>query len=235
MVLQCHILDTPEKAGAHAAQLIADAATAAIACRGRCSIALSGGSTPRPLLEALATASLDWQRMHVFQVDERIAAAASGHRNASQILSSLIDRVPLPKSNLHLMPVEADDREAAARSYFADMSRIAGTPPRLDVVHLGLGEDGHTASLVPGDPALKMLDAGVAVSGIYQGYRRMTLTFPVLDAARLVLFFVTGSSKQNILARLVAGDEAIPAARVRADGAILVADRAAMPQAVIRT
>lgn len=225
----CQVFDTPVEAAQHAAGLIAKAAARAVAARGYCTLALSGGRTPAPLLEALARKSLDWTRIHVFQVDERIAPEASGQRNLVAIERSLVRSGTLPGQNLHRMPVEADDLQAAAGAYARQLASIAGTPPCLDVVHLGLGADGHTASLVPGDPALDVTETAVALTGPYQGLARMTLTFPVLDAAQLVLFFVTGADKQAAMARLVACDPVIPASRINQDRIILVVDRTAMP------
>jgi len=125
------------------------------------------------------------------------------------------------------MPVEAPDLEAAAARYARELEAVTGTPAVLDLVHLGLGSDGHTASLVPGDPVLDVADADVAPTGVYQGRRRLTLTFPMLDRSRRVLWLVTGGEKAGMLGRLRAGDASIPAGRVCQDRAILIADRAA--------
>ena len=111
--------------------------------------------------------------------------------------------------------------------YAQTLQEIAGSPPVLDLVHLGLGPDGHTASLVPGDPVLDVTDADVALTGVYQGRRRMTLTYPILNRARRILWLVTGSEKAGPLVRLRQGDPSIPAGRVRQDQALVLADRAA--------
>jgi 6-phosphogluconolactonase len=128
------------------------------------------------------------------------------------------------------MPVESPDLEAAAKEYAKVLAKIAGAPPVLDLVHLGLGPDGHTASLVPGDAVLQVNDADVAVTGIYQGRRRMTLTYPVINRSRRVLWLVTGSEKAEMLVRLRNGDPSIPAGRVDQQRALVLADRAAAGQ-----
>jgi 6-phosphogluconolactonase len=168
--------------------------------------------------------------MHVFQVDERIAPAGDPDRNLTHLRESLLERAPLPPEHIHAMPVEAADLETAARAYADTLREVAGSPAVLDLVHLGLGSDGHTASLVPGDPALEVRDRPVTLAGPYQGRRRMTLTYPVLDHARRVLWVVTGADKAAMLARLAEGDRSIPAGRVRQLQALVLADRAAAAQ-----
>jgi len=161
------------------------------------------------------------------QVDERIAPAGDADRNLSHLRDSLLDHAPLPRAQVHAMPVEARNLQAAAEQYAADLARIAGTPPVLDLVHLGLGPDGHTASLVPGDPVLDETAGDVALTGIYQGRRRMTLTYPLLNRARRVLWVVTGAEKVAMLNRLLEGDPSIPAGRIRREQALVLADIAA--------
>ena len=210
-----------------AAEVIAAEARRCIAERGRFTLAVSGGGTPGMMLRVLADTSLPWEGVHIFQVDERVAPLGDPARNLTQLRECLLTHVSLRPEQVHAMPVELADLEAAARSYAAALCAIAGTPPVLDLVHLGLGVDGHTASLVPGDPSLEVLDAEVTPAGPYQGRRRMTLTFPAIDRARRVLWVVTGESKAAMLQRLLAGDRTIPAGRVRQDRAMLIADRAA--------
>src|SRR5262252_4697494 len=190
-------------------------------------MAVSGGHTPWRMLRVLAADELPWQQVHVVQVDERVAPAADPDRNLAHLRASLLDHAPLPPDHIHAMPVEAADLDRAAAQYASTLREVAGSPPVLDLVHLGLGPAGHTASLVPGDPALDVTDSDVAVAGPYQGRRRMTLTFPIINRSRLVLWLVTGREKAATLVRLRDGDPSIPAARVRREPALLLADRAA--------
>ncbi|HME73550.1 MAG TPA: 6-phosphogluconolactonase [Myxococcota bacterium] len=207
-----------------AAELIAAEARAAAGTRGRFSIAVSGGHTPWQMLRALADEQVPWNAVHLFQVDERVAPAGDPDRNLTHIAETLLTRVTLPAGHLHAMPVGDKDLASAAARYARELDQVAGAPPVLDLVHLGLGPDGHTASLVPGDPVLEVKQAEVAVTGTYQGHQRMTLTFPVLDRARCILWVVTGAEKAGMLLRLQAGDRSIPAGRVRSDRAVILAD-----------
>ena len=210
-----------------AAELIAADAREAVAERGRFVMALSGGRTPWLMLEQLALLPMPWGEVHVFQVDERVAPAGDGDRNLTHLRSSLLARAPLPAANLHAMPVEAVDLEDAGHEYARELAACAGSPPVLDLVHLGLGQDGHTASLVPDSPLLDETQVDVGLTDPYQGHRRMTITFPALNRARRILWIVTGAEKADMLARLAAADASIPAGRVRQDRAVVLADRAA--------
>lgn len=210
-----------------AARFVAARAREAASRRGLWVAAFSGGSTPRAMLAALVAEDLPWEALRIFQVDERAAPAGSDDRNFTQLEQVLLGTTPLARDQLHPMPVEAEDLETAAQRYARELEAVAGTPPVFDLVHLGLGDDGHTASLVPGDPVLDVNDRDVAASGEYRGYRRMTLTLPLLNRARERLWLVTGAGKAEMLARLRAGDASIPAGRVRAENAILFADEAA--------
>jgi 6-phosphogluconolactonase len=210
-----------------AAAIIAADARAAVAERGRFIMAVSGGHTPWVMLRDLAQDEVPWANVHLAQVDERVAPSGHADRNLTHLHESLLERAPLPPEQLYAMPVESTDLEAAAQQYAATLAKIAGSPPVLDLVHLGLGPDGHTASLVPNDPVLQVNDAEVAVTGVYQGRRRLTLTYPVLNRARRVLWLVTGAEKVEMLARLRAADPSIPAGRVHQERALILADRAA--------
>ena len=226
--MQVETLADDSAVAQRAAAFIAERARAAVRERGQFTLAVSGGRTPWAMLRALAALDLPWAQLQLFQVDERVAPAGDAVRNLTNIRASLLDHAPLPAANLHAMPVTADDLQAAARAYAATLQRVAGTPAVLDLVHLGLGADGHTASLVPGDAALQVTDADVGLSGPYQGHRRMTLTYPVLDRARCVLWLATGAEKREMVARLRAGDAGIPAGRVQSGNAWLLGDRAAL-------
>jgi 6-phosphogluconolactonase len=196
-------------------------------------MAVSGGHTPWVMLGALAKEEVPWKAVHVVQVDERVAPARDPDRNLTHLRESLLDHAALPPEQIYAMPVESADLEAAATRYAQTLREIAGSPPMLDLAHLGLGPDGHTASLVPEDSVLKVTDADVALTGIYQGRRRMTLTYSVLNRSRRVLWLVTGSEKAGMLERLRDGDKSIPAGRVCQDQAILLADRAAASMAQV--
>jgi 6-phosphogluconolactonase len=228
--MKIEIQPDAEAVARQAAVLIAAAARDAVAARGRFVVAVSGGRTPWIMLRALASEVVPWEGLHLVQVDERVAPAGDPDRNLTHLRESLLARVPLPPDQVHAMPVEDADLEAAAGRYARTLRQIAGSPPVLDLTHLGLGPDGHTASLVPGDPVLDVTDADVALTGVYQGRRRMTLTYPVLDRSRQILWLVTGGDKAGPLARLRAGDRSIPAGRVRPDHALVLADREAARQ-----
>jgi 6-phosphogluconolactonase len=211
-----------------AAKYIAAEASAAVAARGRFAMAVSGGRSPWIMLRALAKEDLSWKNIHIVQVDERIAPAGDPDRNLTHLRESLLsDGSPIPPEQIHAMPVESPNLENAVSEYESVLREIAGSPPTLDLIHLGLGPDGHTASLVPGDSVLNVTDRDVALTGIYQGRRRMTLTYPIINRARRILWLATGSEKVDMLARLQQRDQSIPAGRVLQDRAIVFADRAA--------
>jgi 6-phosphogluconolactonase len=206
----------PEAAARTAADYVELAAAEAIAARGRFNFALSGGTTPWRMLELLSEGSLDWSNTSLFQVDERIAPTGSPERNLTHLVLSL----PLIcQAAIRPMPVGAEDLQTAMSNYEYSL------PERLDLVHLGLGPDGHTASLIPGDPVLEVKDRDVALTDAeYQGTRRMTLTYPAIERALRILFLVTGDGKEDALRRLQAGDPSIPAGRIRSDNVFTVTD-----------
>jgi len=217
VALEIEVLPDARAVAQRGAEIVGSAAAAAIAERGHFTFAVSGGRTPWTMFADLA-GKLPWEKVTIFQVDERVAPDGDPDRNLTQLEQSL---PPGGAADVRAMPVWSEDLEAAAAMY-AD-----ALPEQLDLVHLGLGPDGHTASLVPGDPALDVTDRDIAVTGVYQERRRMTLTYPVLNRARQILWLVTGEDKVDALARLRAGDPSIPAGRISPAHAVVVADAAA--------
>lgn len=224
--MEIKIFPDAETVAREAAKVIAAEARAAVAARGKFVLAVSGGRTPWQMLRALAGESVPWSQVQIAQVDERIAPAGHADRNLTHLRESLA-HAPLRAEQIHAMPVEETNLEAAAANYARTLAQLAGTPPLLDLVHLGLGADGHTASLVPGDVAMDVADREVALTGIYQQRRRMTLTYPLLNRARKILWVVTGAEKVEMLRRLQAGDVSIPAGRIISANALVLADFAA--------
>jgi 6-phosphogluconolactonase len=210
-----------------AAALIANEARTAIASRRRFVMAVSGGHTPWIMLSALAHEAVPWDAVHIVQVDERVAPEGHPDRNLTHLRESLLQHCPLRPDQIYAMPVDSANLVSAATEYAATLRNIAGSPAVLDLVHLGLGPDGHTASLIPGDPVLDVIDADVAVTGVYQGRQRMTLTYPILNRSRRILWLVTGAEKVSMLQRLMQADRSIPAGRVQQQNAIVLVDRGA--------
>ncbi len=227
--MQVEVFADADAVARAAAQFLAKEATETVAARGRFVLAASGGKTPWAMLKALAQEQVPWSGLQILQVDERVAPAGHPDRNLTHLVECLVGRSPLRSEQIHAMPVERPDLDDAAREYAQTLVRVVGEPPAIDLVHLGLGPDGHTASLVPGDPVLDVTDRDVAITGVYQGRRRMTLTYPAINRAKGILWLVTGGDKQPMLKRLLDADASIPAGRVRQDVAILLADRSAMP------
>jgi 6-phosphogluconolactonase len=226
--MHLEVLSDSAAVARRAAEFVAASARSVVAIRGKFVLAVSGGSTPWQMLRALADDIVPWDQVHIVQVDERVAPLGDADRNLTQLRESLLSHVPLPESHLHAMPVNDADLSAASLAYARTLTSLAGSPPVIDLVHLGLGPDGHTASLVPNDAVLDVQNADVAITGEYQGRQRMTLTYPVLNRARSVMWLVTGESKCEMLQRLQAGDTTIPAGRVNSQYAMILADRAAV-------
>lgn len=224
--MRIDVIHDADSVGEAAAGFILTEAKAAVAARGRFTFAVSGGQTPWRMLGALARKAMPWENVFVFQVDERVAPDGDPERNLTRLREHLLRRVPLHPANIHAMPVEQPDLETAAAAYSLALRHVAGSPPVLDLVQLGLGLDGHTASLLPADPVLEVVDKDVAVTAVCQGRRRMTLTYPVLNRARRVLWVITGNEKAGMLARLIHRDQTIPAGRVLQDRAVVFADQA---------
>src|SRR6516225_4197387 len=204
--MRIQVLNDADAVAREAAKIVAAEAREAVAARGRFIMAVSGGHTPWQMLGALANENVPWKAVHLLQVDERIAPAGDPDRNLTHLRESLLEHAPLGEEQIHAMPVEEADLEGAARRYAHTLEQIAGTPPVLDLAHLGLGPDGHTASLVPNDPVLSVVDRDVALTGVYMKRRRMTLTNPMLNRSRRILWVVTGAEKVAMLPRLRATD-----------------------------
>jgi 6-phosphogluconolactonase len=206
------------------ADFIAAETRASVMTRGTFILALSGGRTPGPVLRALTRKELPWHQIQIVQVDERVAPAGHADRNLTGLQEDFLRHVSLRAEQVHTMPVDAPNLLVATSLYTSTLQTLAGTPPILDLVQLGLGADGHTASLVPGDPVLDVNDIDVALSGIYQGRRRMTLTYSAINRARKILWLVTGRETAEMLARMLRGDGGIPAGRIRQEQAYVFAD-----------
>lgn len=200
-----------------AAELVAAQVRSVVADRGEFTFAVSGGRTPWAMFGELTQEDLPWSAMHIFQVDERVAPDGDPDRNLMHLRNALGDVA----AEVVAMPVNDADLEAAAESYARQL------PDALDLIHLGLGPDGHTASLVPGDPVLGVTDRLVGVTNPYQGHQRMTLTYPGLARGDAVVWLVSGADKRDALTKLLAGDMSIPASRVEARRSTILADVAA--------
>lgn len=234
-----HTLDITEQYrwALRAADVMEAAIAQSIDRFGRCNVALSGGSTPAPVFASLAERELSWEAVTILQVDDRIVPADDPARNLTHQQEALADLgatwLPLPVDELVALgpidPVRAEVNEVLDR-FTQQLIDLAGEPPILDLIHLGLGDDGHTASLVPGDPLVDQLRNYVGVTGQYQGTHRVSLTRPVLDRARMVVWLVSGPSKAEPLGRLLAGDMAIPAGLIRPAHSVVLADDAAARQ-----
>ncbi len=222
--MRIEVVPDGEALATRAARCAAEAIVRAVRERGRATVAFSGGRNAGRFFLALSRESVPWDLVEVFQVDERVAPEGSAHRNIELIHTHLLSEAPLSMENVHPMPVEMDDLAVGTERYADELFRRCGAPPVLDLVHLGLGEDGHTASLVPGDPVLDVRDRDVAITHPYRGYRRMTLTFPVLNRARNLLWVVEGTSKRAAVLQLVDAAPGIPAGRVAQAQALLVVD-----------
>jgi 6-phosphogluconolactonase len=216
--VEIHVEETAEAAAECAAGLVVEAADRAVADRGTFFIAVSGGHTPWAMFQRLRSdTTFPWEKTVFYQVDERIVPRSDPDRNLAHLVESLPENAVVRP-----LPVDDDDLDAACDRYAASL------PERFDLIHLGLGDDGHTASLVPGDSVLEIRDRLVALTGgEYMGHRRMTLTYPALSRTRELLWLVAGASKQVALSRLLAGDHGIPAGAVDAPHAVLVTDHAA--------
>jgi len=213
---QLHVCDTDEELARRSAEFVLRTARETLSSRSTFTLAVSGGRTPWAMFAELTQLEFPWAATHLFQVDERVAPDGDDSRNLTHLRAAIPD-----DAHVHAMPVTANDLAAAADGYAREL------PDTFDLVHLGLGPDGHTASLVPNDPVLDVRDKDVALTQPYQGHRRMTLTYPVLDRAACVLWLISGVDKAPALRQLMARDTSVPAGRVRAADQVVMADRSA--------
>jgi len=223
--MKVEILPDEQSLARRAAAVIAKEARAAVADHGRFVMAVSGGKSPWVMLADLADEQVPWANVHVFQIDERIAPAGDPDRNYVHLRDSLLAHAPIPPNQIYAMPVEMPDSELAAKLYAQTLESVAGKPPVLDLAHLGLGPDGHTASLIPGDPVLNVTNRDIAVTGVYQGRKRMTMTYPVINRASKIMWLVSGKDKVAAFAKLRAADPSVPAGRIRQTQSLLLADK----------
>jgi len=226
-----HVFADAETVAREAAKFIAEMARQTVNDRGRFLMALSGTRTPWQMFKNLNHENIPWKDVHIFQVDERLAPFGHTDRNLTHLQACLLNHSPLNPEHIHAMPVENELLDKMAGNYIQTLQKIAGNPPVLDLVHLGMGIDGHTASLVPGDPVLEMMDTDVALTGLYQGRRRLTLTFPIINRSRCILWLITGGGKFEMLKRLREADESIPAGLVSMSKAIVLVDKEAAGKA----
>lgn len=226
--MQVEIFPNLEAVSKRAAAIVAEAARQSVAARGSFNVAFSGGHGPWVMMRDLANEDVPWDKVQVFQIDERVAPAGDPDRNFTHIRETLVAHVPLEPEQIHPMPVEAPDLEAAAAQYAQTLRQFCGSTAVLDLAHLGLGPDGHTASLVPNDPVLNVTDRDVALTGVYEGHRRMTQTFPMINRSRKILWLVTGADKVDALKKLRAGDPSIPAGRIAQEHALCLAEQASV-------
>jgi len=201
-----------------AASYVIGIAQQAVLEKGVFDFAVSGGKTPWAMFAELASLDMPWEHTIMYQVDERVAPEGDSDRNLTNLLKSLGNTRALVRP----MPVNEVDLDYAVNEYASIL------PARLDLVHLGLGPDGHTASLIPDDPVLEVNDQLIAMTGPYQGHPRMTMTYLALALADQLLWLVTGADKQGPLAKLLDGDTSIPAGRVSAAHSLIMADRSAV-------
>ncbi len=230
MALKIEVLANDDAVAKAAAGVIAAAAREAVAARGVFTLAVSGGKTPWAMLKDLASEEVPWSQVHVFQIDERIAPEGDPDRNLTHLHESLLGNAPIPKENIHAMPVNATDPVDGAAEYEKTLQEICGNPPTLDMAHLGLGPDGHTASLTPNDPVLEVTDRDVALTDpvhLYQNRRRMTLTYPMINRSRHIMWLATGAAKIPMIVKLKAADPSIPGGRISQENALLLTDTAA--------
>jgi len=215
------VFDDAEALARHAAQWLCELAQRS---SGAFAVSLSGGSTPRRCYQLLANADLPWERVHWFWGDERFVPPDHPHSNYRMAREALLERAPVPAANIHAIPTERISPEEAASRYEAMLKRFYGAEalrpqrPLFDALLLGIGEDGHTASLFPGHAALDEQRRWVLAVRAAKKEARITLTYPALQSSRDTAFLVAGAAKRDVVRRALAGDRTIPAGRLRPAG-----------------
>ena len=226
--MKTEIFPQAEQVAARAAAYLEQEIRDALTYQKSFSLAISGGRTPWEMLKILSKVDLPWQRINLFQVDERVAPDGHPDRNLTQLFQAIAGTAMVTQLRIFPMPVTAEDLDASAQEY-TDVLNEVTEGKGLDILHLGLGSDGHTASLVPGDGVLEIKNRLVACTqNSYQGRIRMTLTYPLLNAAKQILWIVTGSEKKEMVQRMLQQDPSIPAGRIQQENALLLVDQAAM-------
>ena len=226
--MKTELFSTADQVAAGAAAYLENEIREALHHQKSYSLAISGGRTPWEMLKILSKADLPWQRVNLFQVDERVAPDGHADRNLTQLFQAIAGTPMVMQLRIFPMPVLAEDLEEGSRKYTQVLDEVT-EGKGLDLIHLGLGSDGHTASLVPGDGVMDVQDRLVACTqNLYQGRIRMTLTYPLLNSAKKLLWIVTGSEKQEMVQRLLNQDPSIPAGSIRQENALLMVDQAAM-------
>ncbi len=225
--MEIRTFQSPNEVAREAALYIADRIRENIAKKGFFTLAISGGRTPWEMIKELATQDLPWEKVFLFQVDERVAPDGHPDRNLTQLFKSIQDSPLNTRLNIFPMHVIAEDLEEACAEYSENIKRITETG-KLDLIHLGIGTDGHTASLIPGDSVLEVGDKDVALTGNpYQGRERMTLTYPLINRAEKILWIITGEEKAEMLERLLQQDPTIPAGKINQSHAIILTEEGA--------
>lgn len=225
--MEIRTFQSSNEVATEAALYIADRIRESVAKKGFFTMAVSGGRTPWQMIKELAKEELPWEKVFLFQVDERVAPDGHADRNLTQLFNSIQGTPLVTRLNIFPMHVIAEDLEEACDQYAENIKLITETG-KLDLIHLGIGTDGHTASLIPGDAVLDVQDQAVArTSNPYQGRDRMTLTYPLINQAEKILWIITGKEKAEMLSRLISQDPTIPAGNVSQSRAIILTEESA--------
>lgn len=222
--MEIRTFQSADQVAKEAASYIADRIRENIARKGHFTFAISGGRTPWAMIKELAKEDLPWEKTFLFQVDERIAPDTHPDRNLTQLFKVIEGSKLVLRLNIFPMRVNAEDLSEACADYESHINRMTGNG-KLDLIHLGIGTDGHTASLVPDDPILEVMEKGVDITGnAYQGRLRMSLTYPLINQAEKILWVITGEEKAEMLNRLLHKDQSIPAGKIDQHHAIVLTE-----------